>query len=65
MDEDAIIQQAKDLQRNAVLCYNKQQYTQAESKFRDVWEVMKMLYPPSHPEVIKAEKSVRMVQRKL
>jgi hypothetical protein len=63
--EDKILLEAREVQRQAVLCYNNQQYAQAEAKFRDVCEVMKMLFPPGHPEVARAEKSVLMVQRKM
>jgi hypothetical protein len=64
VNEDAVLQEAKALQREAVLCYNNQQFAEAEARFRDVHEVMKLLFPPTHPEVIKAEKSVQLVQRK-
>ncbi len=57
--------EARELQRQAVICYNNQQYAQAEEKFRDVFEVMKMLFPVGHPECQRAEKSVLMVQRKM
>jgi hypothetical protein len=65
VQEDKILLEARELQRQAVLCYNNQQYAQAEAKFRDVCEVMKMLFPAGHPECVRAEKSVLMVQRKM
>jgi hypothetical protein len=65
VQEDKILLEARELQRQAVICYNNQQYAQAEAKFRDVWEVMKLLFPPGHPECVRAEKSVLMVQRKM
>lgn len=65
MNEDAVLREARALQREAVVCYNNQQYTKAEAMFRDVLEVMQLLFPATHPEVIKAEKSVQMLQRKL
>lgn len=64
MDEDAVWKAAKKIQSEAVQCYNNQQFAAAEEKFRDVFEVMKMLFSPTHPEYIKAEKSCAMVQRK-
>ena len=64
VDEDAVWKAAKKIQSEAVRSYNNQQYAEAEEKFRDVFEVMKMLFHPQHPEYIKAEKSCLMVQRK-
>lgn len=64
VNEQSILQEARALQRAAVVAYNNHQYADAETKFRDVWEVMKLLFPATHPEVTKAEKSVQMVQRK-
>lgn len=64
MDEDAVWKAAKKIQSEAVQCYNNNQYAEAEEKFRDVFEVMKMIFTPTHPEYIKAEKSCLMVERK-
>lgn len=64
VDEDAVLSEAKAIQVEAVTCYNNMQYAAAEAKFADVLEVMRLLYPATHPECIKAEKSVLMVQRK-
>jgi hypothetical protein len=65
VDEKAIYGEAQKLQRDAVLCYNKQMYAAALAKFQDILQTMQMLFAPGHPEIVKAEKSVQMVQRKL
>ena len=65
VDDDVVLKEAKNIQRDAVLCYNGQQYAAAEAKFQDVYQVMLMLYPEEHPECVRALKSVQMVQRKL
>lgn len=59
-----MLNEARVIQKEAVACYNNMQLAAAEAKFADVLEVMRLLYPATHPECIRAEKSVLMVQRK-
>lgn len=54
----------KDLQRSAISSYNSGDYQVAEAKFTEVLQVAQLIYSPTHPEYIKAEKSLIMVQRK-
>mmetsp|Transcript_6765 Transcript_6765/g.11360 ORF Transcript_6765/g.11360 Transcript_6765/m.11360 type:complete len:793 (-) Transcript_6765:183-2561(-) len=65
VNEEAIFKEAKDLQKRAITDYNNQLFDDALEKFQDVLEVMLMLHPESHPECVKAQKSITMTQRKL
>lgn len=50
--------------KEAVVQYNAGDFVQAEALFRQVLEIVQSMYPPNHPECIKAEKSIMLVQRK-
>jgi hypothetical protein len=57
--------QVKELQRSAVLAYNDRKYSVALVQFRDAADTLQLLYPDSHPECVKARKSIEMVRRKV
>lgn len=52
------------MQKEAVLQFNAGHYDQAERHFRSLLPLVQAVYPPNHPECLKVEKSILMVQRK-
>ena len=63
-----MMDQVKELQRSAILAYNARNYSVALAQFRDAADTLQLLYPDdssSHPECVKARKSIEMVRRKL
>jgi hypothetical protein len=59
-----IQEELRKLQLEAIKRYNDQQYDDAEALFSEMLEVLKTIYPANHPECVKAEKSIIMVQRR-
>jgi len=64
LDAESILVQVRELQRSAILAYNDRKYTVALSQFRDVADTLQLLYSDSHPECVKARKSIEMVRQK-
>jgi hypothetical protein len=52
------------LQQEAIGLYNKGKYNDSEQQFRSLLSYLQTVYPSNHPECIKVEKSILMVQRK-
>lgn len=52
------------IQTQAVTAFNLGNYQEAEKKFTEAKAVVQMMYPPGHPECVKADKSLLMVQTK-
>jgi hypothetical protein len=65
MDMETAMEQIAVLRREAVKCFNMKDMQRAEEAFMRMKEVLLLIYAPSHPEVIKAEQSIALVQRKL
>lgn len=62
---DVLQQRIQDMEKAAILAYNQGKYSDAEQSFKAMLNMSQLLYPPNHPECIKVEKSILMVQRKL
>ena len=52
------------LQGDAIKYYNQQDYITAEEAFKEVLNTQHLLFPENHPDIIKTEKSILLVQRK-
>jgi len=63
-DELNVMDEVKKLRVEAVSKFSAQQFEEAEMLFSEILEVMQSIYPPDHPECVKAEKSILMVQQK-
>lgn len=58
-------EKANNLRRDAILEFNAGNFKDALELFKLVLQIMQALYPPNHPECVKAEKSILLAQRKL
>lgn len=56
--------QLNAFKKEAIMQFNAGNFQQAEALFKQVLEIVQSMYPPNHPECIKAEKSILLVQRK-
>ncbi len=65
VSEAAVQEELRVLQAKAVLLYNQEDFEGAEEKFGEVLEALQVLHPANHPEVLKAEKSLQMVRKRL
>lgn len=65
MSESVVLRDLKAIQTIAVQAYNAGDYQESEKRFIEALAVLQMLYPPNHPECLKAEKSITMVQNKI
>lgn len=65
VSESVVLRELKSIQTIAVQAYNAGDLQESEKRFIEALTVLQMIYPPNHPEVIKAEKSVSMVQKKI
>ena len=59
------MEELKTLQTRAVLSYNSGNLEQAAAAFEEVLQVQLMLLPENHPDVMKTQKSITLVQKKL
>eukprot|EP01034_Spumella_vulgaris_P024624 gene24624-30992_t len=64
MSEADIQSELKTLQTRSIALYNQGLFEPSLEVFTQVLAAVQLLYPPNHPEVIKAEKSVALVTRK-
>ncbi len=60
-----MLDEVRGLQNRAVMLYNQGDLPQAADKFEEVLQVLLMLYAENHPEVLRAQKSIAMVQKKI
>lgn len=65
VSESVVLRELKAIQTIAVQAYNAGDLQESEKRFIESLAVLQMIYPPNHPDVIKAEKSVSMVQSKI
>jgi Ca2+-binding EF-hand superfamily protein len=57
-------QRIQEMEKTAILSYNQGKYAESEQAFKAMLNMLRVLYPENHPECIKVEKSILMVQRK-
>lgn len=57
-------EEAARLQSEGIQAYNQSNYTVAERKFSDCLKILQTIYYPEHPDCLKVENSIRLVQRK-
>ncbi|RYH20393.1 hypothetical protein EON65_23590, partial [archaeon] len=53
------------MKRQAVVLFNQNKFEESLAYFEEVLRLLQSLYPPNHPECIKGEKSIILVQRRL
>jgi hypothetical protein len=52
-------------QKHAIMLFNQNKFDESLVYFEDVLRMLQMMYPANHPECVKAEKSILLVQRKM
>lgn len=57
-------QRVQEMEKAAILAYNQGKYTDSEQSFKAMLNMLRTIYPSNHPECVKVEKSILMVQRK-
>lgn len=58
-------EKASNFRRDAILEFNAGNFKDALEYFKLVLQLLQSLYPANHPECVKAEKSILLVQRKI
>lgn len=57
-------QRVQEMEKAAILAYNQGKYNDSEQSFKAMLNMLRTMYPSNHPECVKVEKSILMVQRK-
>ena len=65
VDVQMALEQIAVLRKAAVVSFNQKDMEAAEESFNHMLELLMLVYPPTHPEVLRAEQSIALVQRKL
>ena len=59
-----VLEEIQVLRNQAIKHFNDFDYDEAETKFQDVLAALLMMHPSDHPEVVKTEQSILLVQRR-
>ena len=59
-----IEKEIQSLYKEGIALFNDGKFAAAEDKFEDMLAAQQIMYPPDHPEIVKTEKAILMVQRR-
>lgn len=64
VSQDILTQRIEEMKKEAINLFYAGKFAESESIFQEVLTILQSIYPFNHPECVKIEKSILMVQRK-